>query len=198
MNVRLYNTQACPYARRTRIVLHEKGVAFETREVDLSDKGEEFLSASPTGKVPVVVADGESLYESNVINQFLDETIPEPPLLPRDPKERAQARVWMAAADADFFPAVFVASVGRERGFSEERVSEARRRLEDVLSRLEERLTGREHLAGGFSLADVAYAGTFPRLREMEAAGEVSLEDRPNVAAWMGRIEARESYRAAV
>lgn len=198
MNVTLYNTQMCPYARRTRIVLNEKGVAFETREVDLQNKGEEFLSVSPTGKVPVVVVDGESLYESNVINQYLDEVAGEPRLLPKDPKDRAHARIWMAAADADFFPAVFVASVGSERGFSEERVAEAWQKLENILSRLEERLTGREYLAGAFSLADVAYAGSFPRLREMEAAGDVSLEERPNFAAWMGRVESRESYRAAV
>ena len=54
------------------MVLHEKGLPFETYEVDLENKSEEFLSVSPTGKVPVVVADGDSLYESNVVNQYLD------------------------------------------------------------------------------------------------------------------------------
>jgi glutathione S-transferase len=91
-------------------------VDFETREVDLANKSEEFLSVSPTGKVPVVVADGDSLYESNVVNQYLDEVFESPRLLPEDPKERAYARIWMASADDDFFPTVFVASIGRERG----------------------------------------------------------------------------------
>ena len=49
MKLKLYNTQRCPYARRTRIVLYEKGVEFETNEVDLENKSEEFLEASPTG-----------------------------------------------------------------------------------------------------------------------------------------------------
>ncbi len=68
------------------MVLHEKGLDFETYEVDLENKSEEFLSVSPTGKVPVVVVDGDSLYESNVINQYLEEVFGEPRLLPEDPK----------------------------------------------------------------------------------------------------------------
>jgi glutathione S-transferase len=198
MKPRLYNTQRCPYARRTRIVLHEKGVDFETREVDLANKSEEFLAASPTGKVPVVVVDGDSLYESNVVNQYLDEVTDEPKLMPEDPRLRAHARIWMAFADTDFFPAVFVTSVGRERGYSEEQVSEASERLKTALGKLEERLKGRDYLADEFSLADIAHAGNFVRLRELEKRGEVSLDDYPNVAAWMSRIENRESYAAAV
>ena len=100
------------------------GLPFETYEVDLENKSEEFLSVSSTGKVPVVVADGDSLYESNVVNQYLDEVYEEPMLMPEDPKARAHARIWMAKADDDFYPQVSVSSMGRERGFSEERISE--------------------------------------------------------------------------
>jgi len=94
---------------------------------------------------------------------------------------------------------VFVASVGRERGFPEERVSEAREKLKATLARLEERLGGRrEYLAGGgFSLADVAHAGIFVRLRQLEEEGALALSDYPNVAAWVGKIEARKLFRAA-
>jgi glutathione S-transferase len=198
MNVRLYNTQRCPYARRTRMVLHEKDVDFETYEVDLANKSEEFLAASPTGKVPVIVVDGDSLYESNVVNQYLDEVTDEPKLMPDDPRRRAHARIWMAFADTDFFPAVFVTSVGRERGYSEGQISEASARLKTALGKLEERLKGRDYLADEFSLADIAHAGNFVRLRELEERGEVALDDHPNVAAWMDRIENRESYEAAL
>lgn len=179
------------------MVLHEKGADFETREVDLENKSEEFLSVSPTGKVPVVVVDGDVLYESNVVNQYLDEVFEVPKLLPEDPKDRAYARIWMAQADSDLYPAVFIASMGRERGFSEERISEAKENLKDTLRRLDEGLKGREYLAGSFSLADIAHAGNLVRLRELDEAGDLSLADYPNVAAWMERIEARESYRAS-
>ena len=197
MNIKLYSAKGCPFARRTRVVLHEKGIDFEASEVDFRNKSEEFLQASPTGKVPVIVVDEDSLYESNIVNQFLDEVHEEPRLMPEDPKARAYARIWMARADDDFYPQVFVSSMGRERGFSEERVSEALEKLKATLSRLEERLEAREYLADGFSLADVAHAGNFVRLRELEENGTISLPDYPNVASWMGRIEARESFKAA-
>jgi len=99
-------------------------------------------------------------------------------------------------ADAEFFPAVFVASVGRDRGFSEERVSEAFEKLKTALQELEENLQGRAYLADE-ALADVAHAGNFVRLRELEERGEVSLDECPDVAAWMERLEGRESYKAA-
>jgi glutathione S-transferase len=180
------------------MVLHEKGVDFETYEVDLANKSEEFLAASPTGKVPVIVIDGDSIYESNVVNQYIDEVTDEPKLMPRDPKRRAYARIWMAFADTDFFPAVFVASVGRERGFSDERISEAFGELEGALRKLEDRLEGRDYLADEFSLADIAHAGNFVRVRQLEEKGEVPLDAYPNVAAWMERLEDRKSYAAAV
>lgn len=179
------------------MVLHEKGLDFETYEVDLENKSEEFLSVSPTGKVPVVVVDGDSLYESNVINQYLEEVSGESRLLPEDPEQRAYARIWMSSADDNFFPAVFVPSMGWERGLSEERISEAFEKLEKALMNLEERLEGQDYLASNFSLADVAYAGNLARPRELEQPGEVFLESYPNVIAWMGRIEDRESYKAA-
>ncbi len=197
MKIKLYSAKGCPFARRTRMVLHEKGADFDACEVDFRNKSEEFLEASPTGKVPVVVVDGDSLYESNIVNQYLDEVYEEPKLLPENPKARAYARIWMARADDDFYPHVFVSSMGRERGFSDERISEAKEKLKVTLSRLDEGLQGREYLADGFSLADVAHAGNFVRLRELEKKGTVSLAHYPNVASWMRRIEARKSFKAA-
>src|SRR5215217_7644011 len=179
------------------MVLHEKRIDFDVHEVDLGNKSEEFLRASPTGKVPVVVVDGDSIYESNVVNQYLDEVTDGPKLMPEDPKRRAHARIWMAFADTDFFPAMFAASIGRDRGFSEEQISEAFEKLKTALRKLEERLKDRDYLADEFSLADIAHAGNFVRLRELEERGEIELSRYPNVTAWIQRIESRESYKAA-
>jgi glutathione S-transferase len=134
MKPRLYNTQRCPYARRTRIVLHEKGIDFDVYEVDLSNKSEEFLNVSPYGKVPVLAVNGISLYESNVVNEYLDEVHETPRLLPENPEQRALARSWMAFADDYFFPAVFRIRMGSRRGFAEEQIQEAREKLQDALS----------------------------------------------------------------
>ena len=54
------------------MVLHEKQIDFDIYEVDLRNKSEEFLSVSPYGKVPVLVENGTALYESNVVNEYLD------------------------------------------------------------------------------------------------------------------------------
>src|SRR5215217_6168202 len=84
---------------RTRMVLHEKGIDCELHEVDLSNKSEEFLSVSPYGKVPVLSVNGTSLYESNVVNEYLDEVYDSPRLMPENPEKRALVRSWMAFAD---------------------------------------------------------------------------------------------------
>jgi glutathione S-transferase len=195
LKVKLYNTQMCPYARRTRIVLYEKGVDFDVHEVDLSNKSEEFLSVSPYGKVPVLAVDGTSLYESNIVNEYLDEVHEAPRLMPENPEARALTRSWMRFADDYFFPYVFRIRMGAQRGFSEGQVQEAREKLQDALSRLEHRLKGREHLMGEYTLADIAHAGNFHRLRELDERGDVDLQRYPNVTAWMERVESRESYR---
>jgi glutathione S-transferase len=197
VTVKLYNTQMCPYARRTRMVLYEKGIDFKVYEVDLSNKSEEFLSVSPYGKVPVLSVDGTSLYESNVVNEYLEEVRKAPRLMPENPEERALTRSWMCFADDYFFPFIFRIRVGAQRGFSEGQIQEARENLRDSLSRLERRLEGREYLMGEFTLADIAHAGNFHRLRELGESGEVALQRYPNVTAWMERVESRESYRAS-
>jgi glutathione S-transferase len=180
------------------MVLHEKQVDFDVHEVDLSNKSEEFLSVSPYGKVPVLAVNGMSLYESNVVNEYLNEVCETPRLLPENPEQRALARSWMAFADDYFFPFIFRIRMGSQRGFSEEQVREAKEKLRDSLSRLERQLEGKEYLVGEYTLADIAHAGNFYRLQELVERGEVSLGEYPNVAAWMERVENRESYKAAV
>jgi glutathione S-transferase len=125
---------------RTRMVLHEKGIDFEVHEVDLSNKSEEFLSVSPYGKVPVLSASGTSLYESNIVNEYLEEVYDSPRLMPENPEERASVRSWMAFADDYFFPSVYRVRMGPQRGYSEDEIQEAKEKLYDVLSRLEHQL----------------------------------------------------------
>jgi glutathione S-transferase len=197
MKPKLYNTQRCPYARRTRIVLHEKGIDFDVHEVDLSNKSEEFLSVSPYGKVPVVSINGISLYESNVVNEYLDEVHEIPRLMPANPEQRALARSWMAFADDYFFPFIFRVRMGSQRGFSEEQIREAKEKLQGALSRLERQLEGREYLMGEYTLADIAHAGNFHRLRELAERESTPLRKYPNVTAWVERVERRPSYKAS-
>jgi glutathione S-transferase len=84
----------CPYVQRAAIVLTEKGVAFERRDVDLSDKPDWFVQISPLGKTPVLLVGGEPIFESAVICEYLDETVA-PALHPNEPLQRARDRAWM-------------------------------------------------------------------------------------------------------
>jgi glutathione S-transferase len=179
------------------MVLHEKGIDFEVHEVDLSNKSEEFLSVSPYGKVPVLRVNGTSLYESNIVNEYLDEVYDSPKLMPDDPEERAFVRSWMAFADDYFFPSIYRVRMGLQRGYSEDEIQEAMEKLDDSLSRLEHQLEGRQYLMGEYTLADIAHAGNFHRLRELANSDEVTLEKYPNVMVWMERVESRESYEAS-
>ena len=90
----LYDAPRCPYCARTRIVLAEKGVPYDQVTIDLSDRPAWLLEHNPPhGRVPVLEEDGWILPESAVIDEYLDERFPEPPLLPTDPAERAAARL---------------------------------------------------------------------------------------------------------
>ncbi|MBV9453277.1 MAG: glutathione S-transferase family protein [Rubrobacter sp.] len=198
MKPMLYSTQRCPYARRTRIVLREKRIDFDIYEVDLRNKSEEFLRASPYGKVPVFVVNGTYLYESNIVNEYLDEVYEAPPLMPNNPERRALARIWMAFANEYFFPAIYRACMGYEWGLSAEQVQEACEKLGKALLQLEHQLETRQYLVGEYTLADIAHAGTFPRLRELADGGDASLERYPNVTAWVEQVESRESYKASL
>jgi glutathione S-transferase len=105
----LYDAARCPYCARARIVLAEKGLGYETVEIDLSDRPGWIYAKNPSGTVPVLEEDGGFvLPESLVIMEYLEERFPEPPLWPADPEERALGRLWLDRFDvrlgADFEP----------------------------------------------------------------------------------------------
>jgi glutathione S-transferase len=180
------------------MVLHEKKVEFDIYQVDLRNKSEEFLRVSPYGKVPVLLVNGTSLYESNVVNEYLDEVYEAPRLMPKNPEQRALARSWMAFANEYFFPAIYRVRSGPERGLSEDQIQEANETLGEALLRLEHRLQAAQYLVGEYTLADIAHAGNFHRLWELAERGDVPLEQTPKMAAWMERVQNRESYKASV
>jgi glutathione S-transferase len=101
--IQLYSAILCPFAHRVRLTLREKGVPFESIEIDLQNKPANFLEISPYGKVPVLKHGDNRIWESAIINEYLEETFPDPPLLPTKPIQRAQARIWINFADTRLF-----------------------------------------------------------------------------------------------
>ena len=98
--LKLISHKLCPYVQRAVIALTEKGVPFERIDIDLASKPDWFLKLSPLGKVPVLVVTGDdgkevALFESNVICEYIEDTLAGARLHPRDALDRAQHRAWM-------------------------------------------------------------------------------------------------------
>ena len=92
--IELISFKTCPFVQRVAIVLYEKNLAFDTTYIDLNNKPQWFLEISPFGKVPVLRIKKDMLFESAIINEYLDEVYP-PSLQPMDFLQRAHNRAWI-------------------------------------------------------------------------------------------------------
>jgi glutathione S-transferase len=114
----LYDANGSPCARRVRITLLEKGLAWTTCALDLTkmeQKRPEYLALNPNGIVPTLVHGDRVIYESNVITEYLDDTFSGPRLYPSDPWLRAQAKMWQAfelAMAKEFRPLMYFRVIG--------------------------------------------------------------------------------------
>ncbi len=197
MAIKLYSTTFCPYAWCARIVLNEKGVPFEVFEVDLKAKQDEFVRISPTGKVPVLV-DGETrVWESMVINEYLEEKYGGPNLLGESPEDRAEVRASVLEINCSRSqPLARLAAMlyyNRERR-DDERVQVLLDRWLIYLDELDAYFEQNQwYSLGRFSLADISL---YTLVRVSQGFGvPVGASKRPHLNAWMGRMDARESVR---
>ena len=179
----LYTADRCPYAARARIVLAEKGIAYEAVEIDLGDRPAWLYEKNATGRVPVYEEDeGLVLPESEVIMEYLEERYPEPALWPADPAERALGRLWLNRFDDRLGGAYYAARRG----------DEGRAELDQRLAELEGALEGQPYLSGReFGLADIGYVPWI--LRGLERFG---LELGPATADWLERCSERPGVAA--
>src|SRR6202035_5043391 len=99
----LYSGTTCPFSQRCRLVLFEKGMDFEIKDVDLFKKPEDIAVMNPYGQVPILVERALTLYESNIINEYIDERFPHPQLMPADPVMRARARLFLHRFEKELF-----------------------------------------------------------------------------------------------
>jgi glutathione S-transferase len=181
----LYDAARCPYCARVRIVLAEKGIAYETVEIDLDDRPAWLYEKNPLGKVPVLEEDALCLPESVVIMEYLEERYPDPPLLPADPAERALVRLAIERFDDRFGDDYYAARRGDGVG---------RQRFEHRLEELDRTLGGQRLLGGrAYSLADIAYV---PWVSRAQSYLGVDLASYPAIAAWLERLAERPAVAA--
>ena len=180
----LYDAARCPYCARVRIVLAEKGIEYETVEIDLDDRPAWIYEKNPLGRVPVLEDDTFVLAESAVINEFLEERYPEPALWPADAAERALGRLLVFRFDQLSKP--YYALRRDEDG--------ARERLDAELAKLNAVLGAQPFLSGrGFGLADVAYVPWIVRARDRL---DVDIARFAALADWLERLSTRPSIAA--
>jgi glutathione S-transferase len=180
MELTLISHLLCPYVQRAAIVLAEKAVPFTRRYVDLADKPDWFLALSPLGKTPVLLVRQEPLFESAVICEYLDETLP-PRLHPQDPLDRARERGWVEFGSAvlntiaAFYTAPDAAALEARRG-------DLAARFAQVEAALDAR--GPWFAGARFGLVDAAFGPVFRYFDVFEQWGEPDLFARlPKVRA---------------
>ena len=191
---KLISFKLCPYVQRSVITMLHKGVDFDIEYIDLSNKPDWFVAISPLGKVPVLRVDDVVLFESAVINEYLDETNGDP-LMPSDPLARAQHRAWI-----EFASAILGEQFGYTVAPNAEVLATKRAGLESKLGYLERNIGEGSPLGGaGFSLIDAAVAPFFMRAALL-ATYEVTpmLDPYPNLRAWSEVLLSRPEVRDSV
>jgi glutathione S-transferase len=189
----LVSFKTCPWVQRAAIVLREKKVEFEFRHIDPDNRPDWFLAISPHKKVPVLrIDDRVSLFESNAIAEYLDETIA-PRLHPADPVARAVNRAWTdyLPSFAEVVTAVAYAEDEAEYDAAAANIPVPFERLEKAL---EKQGTGPFFNGADYSLVDAAYAPFLQRyafLDHVKTLGHI--EKFPRLEAWSETLLARES-----
>jgi glutathione S-transferase len=190
----LHSYRRCPFAIRVRMVLEEKGLAYEIKEEKLSAKSEELLRLHPEGRVPLLIHIGKALPESAVIAEYLEEVYPEPSLMPEGGAwAKAQMRIWTHWCDRTFKPDVDLYKY-RWPQLLEADQEALTKRLESHFFKLESALSGQAFLMGReLSLADIH---VFPFYRQIRKSRE-NLPELFKIArceAWLQRITERPSF----
>ncbi|NEO89541.1 MAG: glutathione S-transferase family protein [Moorea sp. SIO3G5] len=200
MNRILYYHQQSNFSRKIRILLAEKKLDCELKEVNLKNKPSEFIKISPIGKVPVFVEqDGTVIWDSTLIAEYLDETYPQHRFYPSNPRERLECRKWEELADnlGDNIINLWLLNLTNNL-----EVTDYRTKLETSINRLlpifEEQLSQSPYLLGDdtWTAADVA---------ALCSVGYYSLRldkdwvlQYPNLGNWFNKLHERESVKSTV
>ena len=188
----------CPYVQRAIIVLKEKQIAYERIDIDLAKKPDWFLKVSPLGKTPVLLVEGQAIFESTVICEYLEETTPGP-LHPQDPLTRAQHRGWMEFASAT------LNAIGGMYGAPDEptlaaKVADLQSKFAQLEMELSEVDRNGPYFAGqAFSLVDTAFAPVFRYFDVFDTIDDFGVfTHTPKVRGWRAALQQRPSVKAAV
>lgn len=187
----LYSGTSDPFSQRCRIVLYEKGMDFQVVDVDVYNKPEDLAVMSPYNRVPVLVERELVLYESNIINEYIDERFPHPQLMPADPVMRARARLFLHRFETEMFCHIEALESGTQKA-----ADKARLTVRDSLTQIAPVFAKQKYmLDDGFSMLDVAIA---PLLWRLDHYGIQLGKDSAPLMKYAERIFARPAYNEAM
>ena len=199
--IKLYDFKSSPNCQRVKIVLAEKNLPYDIAPIDLrahEQKTPEYLKLNPYGKVPVLTDDATVLYESLIINEYLDEKYPNPPLMPKDPAKRAKARILVDYGMAHFdapYQRLRMELMKDANEQNQQVIATAKAELKKLLQRLEDEIGEQQYLLGDFSLVD---ADLLPRFTRLEGFGVLPDPSLPRLGNYLERVKARPSVRAVL
>jgi len=200
ISIELYSAATCPYAQRTRLVLGAKGISFTLHNIDLANKPANFADISPYGKVPVLCHGPHRVWESAIVNEYLEEVFPTPPLLPTDPPTRALARIWIDFANSKFTPAFYKLLLAQDQSSQQEWASELTRHLTFIETEGLGRCSGDGPFWFGAtpSLVDLTYYPWFERWPVLTHYRGGPLPAQPRLTRWFEAVAALPYVQATV
>jgi len=199
--IKLYDFKSSPNCQRVKIVLAEKNLPYDIAPIDLrahEQKTPEYLKLNPYGKVPVLTDDATVLYESLIINEYLDEKYSNPPLMPKDPAKRAKARILVDYGMAHFdapYQRLRMELMNDANEQNQQVIATAKAELKKLLQRLEDEIGEQQYLLGDFSLVD---ADLLPRFTRLEGFGVLPDPSLPRLGKYLERVKTRPSVRAVL
>ncbi len=194
MKPELISFKICPFVQRSVITLLEKGIDFDITYIDINNPPDWFLKISPFGKVPVLRYGDTVLFESAVINEFLDETHP-PSLLPTDAFIKAQNRACIEFGSNLNMDIHAIITEKNADDFEKHCT-----KIKKELARVEEKSSpGPFYNGESFSLVDVTFAPILMRLQLLHKHFHLDLLDGlPKIQAWAIILSKRESVQNSV
>lgn len=194
----IYSAGVCPFAQRTLILLKEKNIDYELIEIDLKNKPSWFLEISPYGKVPLIKHQNKYLYESSIINEYLEEVFVAPPFLASDPMIRAHMRIWIAYCNSDFVPAYYKLLISQEK----DKYPALRDTLINSLYFIEREgfekcgSDGDYFFGSKLSLVDITYYPFFERFITNEYYRDTKIpDDCKRIRKWIRLMQERNSVK---
>src|SRR5437870_12217078 len=193
--MQLYSGTTCPFSHRCRFVLYEKGMDFQVIDVDLYNKPEDIAVMNPYNRLPVLVERDLILYESNIINEYIDERFPHPQLMPGDPVARARVRLFLFNFEKELFTNVNILE-GRGIKPNDKQLEKARAQIRDRLTQLAPIFLKNKYMRGDdFSMLDVAIA---PLLWRLDYYGIDMSKNAVPLLTYAERIFSRPAYIEAL